>query len=76
MTKKKQQNKKHKKQQQSVVSEAWENMNEDMARVLPSFISNRLQGGKKKLWVVVAVTIVELIVLGTIGKLLYDWLVS
>lgn len=76
MAKKKQQNKKQKKHQQSVVSEAWENMNEDLARVLPSFISDRLQGGKNKLWVMIVIMIVELIVLGVIVKLVYDWFVS
>ena len=76
MAKKKQQNKKQKKHQQSVVSEAWENMNEDLARVLPSFISDRLQGGKNKLWVMIVIMIVELIVLGVIVKFVYDWFVS
>lgn len=76
MAKKKQQNKKQKKHQQSVVSEAWENMNEDLAKVLPLSISDRLQGGKNKLWVMIVIMIVELIVLGVIVKLVYDWFVS
>lgn len=58
----------------SVFAEAWENMNNDMARIMPAFIANKLQGGKNKLWVMVAITLVELVVLGVIGKLLYDWL--
>ena len=62
-----------KKQQDSVFKEAWENMNEDMGRVMPDFLVKGLKGGKKKLWVVVVVTFVELVVLGVVGKFSYDW---
>jgi hypothetical protein len=65
-----------KKPQDSVFREAWENMSEDMARVMPDFMSKGLQGGKKKLWVVLLVTVVELLVLGAVGKFVYDWFVK
>lgn len=57
----------------SVFAEAWENMNNDLSRVMPSFITNKLQGGKNKLWVMIVITVVELVILGVIGKLVYDW---
>jgi hypothetical protein len=62
-----------KKHQDSVFKEAWENMNEDMARILPGFLVKRLQGSKGKVWVMVTITVVELLVLGAVGKLAYDW---
>jgi hypothetical protein len=65
-----------KKHQESVFKEAWENMNEDMAKVLPGFLAKRLQGRKRKVWVLTVITFVELVVLGAIGKLVYDWLVK
>jgi hypothetical protein len=63
----------NKKQQDSVFKEAWENMSEDMARVMPAFLVKGLQGGKRKAWVMVAITFVELVVLGVVGKFAYDW---
>lgn len=62
-----------KKQQESVFKEAWENMNEDMARFMPDFLVKGLKGGKRKVWVMVAITFVELVVLGVVGKFAYDW---
>ncbi len=62
-----------KKQQDSVFTEAWGNMSEDMAKIMPDFLVKGLKGGKKKLWVVLAVTFVELVVLGVVGKFAYDW---
>ena len=62
-----------KKQQDSVFTEAWENMSEDMAKVMPDFLAKGLKGGKRKVWVMVAVTFVELVVLGVVGKFAYDW---
>ncbi len=62
-----------KKQQDSVFKEAWENMNEDMARFMPDFLVKGLKGGKRKVWVMVAITFVELVVLGVVGKFAYDW---
>jgi len=57
----------------SVFKEAWENMNDDMARVMPDFLAKRLQGRKGKAWVMVVITLVELLVLGVVGKFVYDW---
>lgn len=65
-----------KKPQDSVFKEAWENMNEDMGKVMPDFLAKRLQDRKGKLWVMVAITFVELVVLGVIGKFIYDWLMK
>ncbi len=62
--------------QESVFKEAWDNMNEDMARVLPDFIVRHLQNRQGRGWVVFALVMVELLVLGVVGKLLYDWLTS
>ena len=64
------------KQQDSVFTEAWKNMNEDMAKVMPDFLQKGLKGGKRKVWVMVAITFVELIVLGVVGKFVYDWFVG
>ncbi len=63
-------------QQDSVFKEAWENMNNDMSRILPNFLSRYLQKKEGKMWVMVVVTLVELTVLGVVGKLIYDWLSS
>jgi hypothetical protein len=62
-----------KKHQQSVFKEAWENMNEDMARIMPGFLVKRLQGSKGKTWVMVFMAVVELLILGVIGKFVFDW---
>ncbi len=58
------------KAQQSVFQEAWSNMTADFDRILPE--SLRRREGKKKfvLWLFV----VEVLVLGVIGKLVYEWL--
>jgi len=71
--KKKKQQAPKKKQQDSVFKEAWENMSEDMAGFMPDFLAKGLKGGKRKAWVMVAITFVELIVLGVVGKFIYDW---
>ena len=60
----------------SVITEAWENMSEDMAKVMPDFLQKGLKGGKRKVWVMVAITFVELVVLGVVGKFVYDWFVG
>ena len=59
-----------KKKQQSVFKEAWENMSQDFEKILPEKM--RQKQGKKKfiLWLF----IFELLVLGIIGKLVYQWL--
>ena len=56
--------------QQSVVQEAWSNMMRDFDRFLPE----KLKGGQGKKKFVLLLFILELVVLGIIGKFLYDWL--
>jgi hypothetical protein len=65
-----------KKPRDSVFKEAWENMNHDASRVIPDFLAKRLQSRKGKVWVMVIVTFIELVVLGVVGKYLYDWFVG
>ncbi len=65
-----------KKKPDSVLKEAWDNMSDDFSRVMPASVSKKL-GKRKWGWkVVVMVTLLELIVLGVIGKFVYDWLVG
>jgi len=60
------------KPQQSVFQEAWQNMMGDMDKVLPE----KLKGGQGKKKFVLWLFIVELLVLGVIGKLVYEWWVK
>jgi len=57
------------KPQQSVFHEAWDNMTEDFNRILPEKLRNK---NKKKfaLWLFV----LEVVVLGVVGKFVYEWL--
>ena len=64
------------KEQNSVFTEAWENMSEDLGKFMPAFLQKGLKGGKRKVWVMVAMTFVELVVLGVVGKFIYDWFVE
>jgi hypothetical protein len=64
------------KKQDSVFKEAWENMSEDFGKFIPDSLQKGLKGGKRKAWVMVAITFVELVVLGVIGKFVYDWFVT
>lgn len=59
------------KPQQSVFREAWENMSEDFNRLLPETLRNK---DKKKfvLWLFV----VEMVVLGGVGWIIYEWVVG
>lgn len=63
-------------QQDSVFKEAWENMNNDFSRFIPGFLASRTPKGKGKVWVVVVVTLVELLILGVVGKFVYDWILK
>lgn len=58
-----------KKKQESVFKEAWNNMAADFNRLMPEKLHQRK--GKKKfvLWLF----ILELVVLGVVGKLIYQW---
>ena len=64
------------KPQDSVFPDAWDNMSEDFGKVMPAFLQKGLKGGKRKVWVMVALTFVELVVLGVVGKFIYDWFVE
>jgi len=64
------------KKQDSVFTEAWENMSEDFGKFMPKSLQKGLKGGKRKAWVMVALTFVELVVLGVVGKFIYDWFVN
>ena len=64
------------KKQDSVFTEAWENMSEDFGKVMPAFLQKGLKGVKRKVWVIVAITFIELVVLGVVGKFIYDWFVE
>ena len=57
------------KQRSSVFREAWDNMSADMNRLLPERVRQRQ--GKKKfvLWLF----LLELVVVGVVGKFLFDW---
>lgn len=59
-----------KKKQDSVFKEAWDNMSKDFNKFMPEKL--RGKQGKKKfvLWLF----ILEVVVFGVIGKLLYNWL--
>jgi hypothetical protein len=70
------QNRPASKKQDSVFTEAWENMGEDFSKFMPEFLQKGLKGGKRKVWVMVAITFVELVVLGVVGKFIYDWFVE
>lgn len=56
--------------QQSVFAEAWQNMSADMEKILPK----KLHGRKNKFKFGLVLLLVELVVLGVGGKLIYDWL--
>jgi len=58
------------KPQQSVFQEAWTNMMGDLDRFLPE----KLKGGEGKKKFVLWLFILELVVLGVIGKLVYEWI--
>ena len=62
--------------QDSIFRQAWENMNHDMSRFVPGFLAKRAPKGKSKAWVVVVVTLVELLVLGVVSIFVYDWFVK
>lgn len=65
-----------KKRPDSVLKEAWDNMTADFAKLLPASVSGS-PGRRRRGWkVVVIVTVLELIVLGVVGKFVYDWLVG
>jgi hypothetical protein len=60
---------KPRKAEQSIFAEAWRNMSADMEKFLPK----KMRGGKAKWQFAVALALFELVVLGVVGKLIYDW---
>jgi hypothetical protein len=54
--------------EQSVVSEAWQNMSADMEKFLPQ----KLRGGKGRWKFALALALFELVLLGVVGKYLYE----
>jgi hypothetical protein len=60
----------------SVFREAWTNMNDDMSRILPDSLAKRLRSGKGKAWIMIVTAFVELVLLGVVGKVLYDWFIN
>lgn len=66
----------HEIHQQSVFREAWDNMSEDFSRFMPSFFTKKFKNSRYKIWIVLFITLAELLVLGVIGKLAYDWLIK
>lgn len=62
---------KQKKEQDSIFKEAWDNMSADFNRLLPEKLRHQ---GKRKfvLWLF----ILELVLLGVVGKLIYNWWVG
>jgi len=63
---------KQQKKRESVFKEAWENMSRDFERLMPERLRERK--GKKKfvLWLFV----LELLVLGVVGRFVWEWLVG
>ncbi len=65
-----------KKPQDSVFKEAWDNMRDDVSGLLPDSLTDKLGQGKRGWKVIVIVTVAELLLLGVVGKFVYDWLVG
>lgn len=63
---------KKKTEQESVFKEAWGNMSRDIDKLMPEKLRKR--GAKKSFFLLFA--ILELLVIGVVGKLLYDWLIG
>jgi len=57
---------------QNVFREAWQKMSADMDQVMPK----ALQGRTGRLKFSLGLALLELVVLGALGKFVYDWLVN
>ena len=55
--------------QENVFQEAWSNMTEDFIRLMPEKFRQRKDRKKFVLWLFV----LELVVLGAVGKFVYEW---
>lgn len=60
----------------SLFDEAWGNMREDLSRFMPDFLVRRLQRRKGKVWVMLVMLLLELVVIGVVGKLIYNWITA
>jgi len=60
----------------SLLDEAWGNMRDDLSRFLPDFLTRRLQRRQGNLWLMLVVLLLELVVIGVVGKLIYNWLTA
>ena len=62
------------KARQGIIKEAWDNMWGDLSRFLPTAAVEKLDKGRRSWQLMVLIAVLELIVLGILGKLAYDWL--
>ncbi|HKL27223.1 MAG TPA: hypothetical protein VJ910_13445 [Desulfuromonadales bacterium] len=62
------------KPRQGIVKEAWDNMRRDLSRFLPAAAVEKLGKGRRSWQLMLLIAVLELIVLGILGKLAYDWL--
>ncbi len=58
--------------QDSIFKEAWDNMSNDFNNLVPG----KLRGNSSKKKFVLWLFIVEIVVIGIIGKLIYEWWVG
>ena len=59
-----------------ILKEAWDHMREDLSRILPAPLLEKFGQGRRSWHLMLLITILELVVLGVVGKFIYDWLVS
>lgn len=64
------------KSRDGILKEAWDNMREDFARVLPAAVPKESGKGRRGWQVILLIAVLELVVLGAVGKFVYDWLVG
>lgn len=58
-----------KSKQESIFKEAWDNMSNDFNSVVPEKLRGKTTKKKFVLWLF----IVEVVVIGIVGKLIYNW---
>ena len=58
-----------KSKQDNVVKEAWENMTNDFNNLMPTSLRGKATKKKFVLWLF----IIEIVLLGIVGKLIYTW---
>ena len=65
-----------KKHNESVFQEAWENMQSDLSKIMPDPLLKLLQIRKRNVWMMALFIVFELVLIGFVGKLIYDWFVK